>query len=501
MADKKGFNLAEALSAVSVPDLGTAPDSREQIEYIDIDLIVDDPNNFYELSAIDELAANIELLGLQQPIRVRPDPTDPAKVMIVSGHRRRAAIRKLVEEGRTDLREIPCIREKAEGSVALQELRLIYANSDTRHLSSAEISKQAERVEALLYQLKEEGYEFPGRMRDHVAEACKVSKSKLSRLKVIRDGLIPEAKKAWEAGRLNEAAAYALSQHPADIQRSVWEASAGQVISEYSVKKRCETIKKIRDRKCKKKHDHCTHQGMMEVKCVEHFGANTYADCEWYECCELCSRLTTCKDVCVECSAARAKKQAERSAAREQEKAATRSAIDQLGQLWSRFGQARAAASASVEDCEHALGRSYYKELDDGKYAKYESGQKITEKTSLPYGPYFRIDDAQRLIHIADLLDCSLDYLFCRTDEPGGPALQPEGQLTISGWFSGEMLPMEVTDAVADFDLGDPITGINRMICHFDGTQFCFKRGGVTIDMRPLRWLPIPPVPEEVQCG
>ena len=58
-----------------VPDSdtsGSLPTAREQIEYIDIDRIDDDPRNFYELSGLDELAANIELLGLQQPIRVRP---------------------------------------------------------------------------------------------------------------------------------------------------------------------------------------------------------------------------------------------------------------------------------------------------------------------------------------------------------------------------------------------------------------------------------------------
>lgn len=82
--------------------------------------------------------------------------------------------------------------ERGEGvSPAMAELRLIYANADTRQLSSADIVKQAERVETLLYQLKEEGVAFPGRMRDHVAQACKISKSKLARLKVIQENLIP----------------------------------------------------------------------------------------------------------------------------------------------------------------------------------------------------------------------------------------------------------------------------------------------------------------------
>jgi hypothetical protein len=142
-------------------------------------------------------------------------------VIIISGHRRRAAIRKLVEDGREDLRKIPCIRETGEGSAALQELRLIYANSDTRKLSDAEISKQAERVEALLYQLKEEGYEFPGRMRDHVAEACKVSASKLARLKVIRDGLIESFSARYEQSQLAEQTAYTLARLPQETQQRI----------------------------------------------------------------------------------------------------------------------------------------------------------------------------------------------------------------------------------------------------------------------------------------
>ena len=145
------FNLAEHIAKGVVPELGTAG-GREQIEYLDIDLLDDDPRKFYELSGLDELAANIELLGLQQPLRVRPSQ-EPGRYVIVSGHRRRAAVRQLVEDGRGDLRDIPCIVERGQASAALQELRLIYANSDTRKMTSADIGRQAERVEELLYQL------------------------------------------------------------------------------------------------------------------------------------------------------------------------------------------------------------------------------------------------------------------------------------------------------------------------------------------------------------
>jgi ParB-like chromosome segregation protein Spo0J len=216
------FNLGELIAQGRVSKLDTGADvsnlDTRQIELIDLDQIDDDPANFYALTDLDALAENIELLGLQQPLLVRPNPETPGRVIIISGHRRRAAIRKLVEDGREDLRKIPCIREAGAGSAALQELRLIYANSDTRKLSDAEISKQAERVEALLYQLKEEGYKFPGRMRDHVAEACKVSASKLARLKVIREGLIEAFSVRFEAGQLTEQTAYTLARLPWEVQ-------------------------------------------------------------------------------------------------------------------------------------------------------------------------------------------------------------------------------------------------------------------------------------------
>ena len=118
---------------------------------------------------------------------------------------------------------MPCIVEKPGGSPELEELRLIMANADTRRMSSADLAKQAERVEMLLYTLKEQGMEFPGRMRDHVAEACKVSATRLAQLKVIREKLIDVYRLLWDAGELNETCAYTLAKEPKDVQRRVFE--------------------------------------------------------------------------------------------------------------------------------------------------------------------------------------------------------------------------------------------------------------------------------------
>ena len=213
----KKFDLGDYLRTDEMSRINTG---TEQIVYIDLDRIDPDPSNFYSLDGIDELAGNIELIGLQQPLRVRPEGD---RFTVISGHRRRAAC-LLIRDGGSEqfANGVPCIVEYGEATPAMRELRLIYANSSTRVLSPAELSKQAERVQELLYELKKQGVEFPGRMREHVAAACRVSESKLARLSAIRKNLIHVYRLAFDAGKLNEGNAYRLSQESETTQRDVF---------------------------------------------------------------------------------------------------------------------------------------------------------------------------------------------------------------------------------------------------------------------------------------
>lgn len=209
----KSFSLKDF--AMPVPESGT--EGREQIQYIPLANLIEDEANFYSIEGVEELARNISTVGLQQPLRVRRGEGDD--YIIVSGHRRFAALSLLVEEDAERWDEVACIVEAEGESPKLTELRLIFANMDTRKMSSADVARQAERVQELLYELKEEGYEFPGRMRDWVAEAVGVSKSKLSRLDAIRKNLIVNGLcEAWKSNLLNESVAYELSQLPPTLQ-------------------------------------------------------------------------------------------------------------------------------------------------------------------------------------------------------------------------------------------------------------------------------------------
>lgn len=395
---------------------------REQIEYIRLDLLDEDPNNFYQLSDIPELAANIQLCGLQQPIRVRA--AGNGRYQIVSGHRRRAAVAMLAEEDPQKWEEVACIIEQDSASESLQQLRLIYANANTRTLTPAEISRQAAEVTKLLYRLKEEGYEFPGRMRDHVAEALKISKSKLARLKVIRENLSDFWMPFFENDSIAESTALALAQLPKEEQKFISDYCIERFESPAKVYaslaetygKRLEAMKSLI----------CPMEGIpCENVCAKknvaiRMGQYEYFLCE--RCCSKCVKLLTCKYACPKLAEDISRQKAERKAAAQQEKAeaAARHAgkVDQIRDLWIRFGTLREWANRSVQEVVEAVGGIYHAVHDNKRYLKYERGLDIELGTSLPFGTMITRSDVEHLISLADCLDCSLDVLLGRKD-PG----------------------------------------------------------------------------------
>lgn len=433
MAGKK-FDITKFAATLpeAVPESGT----REQIEYIDEAKLSGDGENFYSMDGIEALAQNIELVGLQQPLRVRPDPDDEGGYIVVSGHRRLTAIRTICKVDEPERwRTVPCIVERGELSPAMRELRLIYANSDTRRMSNADISAQAERVEKLLYQLQEEGVEFPGRMRDHVAEVCQISKSKLARLKVIRERLSKSEQiaKAWEKGELPEVTAYALSHMPTELQdeiahvythRKNYYGHGLTYLGERNVTKIAEALAALDTLPCKKCGGNCSDcaQGKREhiiSTLIE--SCYSYAPCG-VTCCEKCLELATCKQVCPHLLSTqdqlKTDKRAAQKAERERQAEADRPVIGEITELWRRFGVARAAAGKSVAECYNAAG-VVYGVPDADEVVQLENGEaKYAANTKLPYGYNCYLSDIHRFTRVADLLGVSLDYLLCRSDEP-----------------------------------------------------------------------------------
>lgn len=426
---KAKFDMGEFAKTLKtdVPELDTS--GREQIRYIDIDLIDDDPNNFYALDCLDDLAANIELCGLQQPIRVRAG--ESGRYIIVSGHRRRAALRKLVEDGQAKYREVPCIEERdGDLSPAMRELRLIYANADTRRLSSADIAKQAERVEALLYQLKEEGVEFPGRMRDHVAEACKVSKSKLARLKMIRKHLIPLWSELYAQNKIAEDTAYELAQQPEDYQCKLYDAQQSGALHLYGrdVESWGKQLAALDAISCPKKEQCCTNADNMwnrMLKKNDWSSRNCDGRYSKATCCKGCQQLYTCKFACdyfaKEIAKHKADTKEQKKNDREEQQAKEAAHIAKVVASWTRVKTARKLAKITMSDFVRAIydpnvpQSVSYSNWREKEWVNRENGEGITVSDRC-FGADILNNDG--LLRAADVLGCSLDYLLGRVDDP-----------------------------------------------------------------------------------
>lgn len=473
------FSLAELIAEGKVPELGTKP--QRQIEYIDFDLIDSDPSNFYELSDLPQLASNIELVGLQQPLLVRTNPDDPSRVIIVSGHRRRAALELLIDkEGREDLRSVPCIREVQTGSEAFNKLMLIYANSDTRKMTAAEISKQAEEVEMLLYQLKEEGIEFPGRMRDHVAEACKVSKSKLARLKVIRENLSPDFMSAFEADKLPEQTAYLLAQLPADFQQRLFRvASVKDLRGPYveAVKQLYEDGTRWECNMTCPNGKACGHGDAA----LRHDLENYWEKCKGERCCLTCNQATRDWSPCERmCSEAKAQRAAKKKAA-DEKAAATEKKNTNSYQKKTRANAQRllkAIDAAGISD-KVTLRWEYssHSVADIRKWAagEFAEGEKWYDEKLNP-------EDLKHPIEVAKKLGCSADFLLGLTDD-----LTPIGTVTADracvAWYPASVEPKSGTEVVVIDDLGCADNGK-----YFSGGSF----DGSVLWKEVVLWTPAP---------
>lgn len=407
------FDLRSVLDGVSDLDTG-----RESIEYITLDKIDPDPNNFYSLSGLDELAASIETVGLQQPLRVRDGGN--GHVVVISGHRRRAAC-MLIADGGSDMFKdgVPCIRELRSGSSSLQELRLIYANSSTRVLTSAEISRQAERVEALLYQLKEEGYEFPGRMRDHVAQACNVSKTKLARLHAIRENLCKGFLEQFDAGILSEAAAYELQKLPAEAQEAL--ANEKWLKKKRGINYSNAAVAVQQFEGYGKNKLTCPDKSPCHLDPLARLKYTAYAQYSYYfcsrGCCLNCYRRDDCKFKCdnavakdkttaAELRDAQAARKREEKRIQEKRKKDIQAECKRILPLIDK-----AELSDKVRLYRESYDFKSVKDIRRFSEGKFENATFYENSVLLPRG-------AEQLVKLCHQLNCSADFLLGLTDDP-----------------------------------------------------------------------------------
>lgn len=489
--------FAEELKKVSKSDTG------KRLTEVDIDDLVSNEANFYAVDAdkLEELKNSIALSGIMAP----PTVTEigDGKYRLISGHRRTAAVRALIAEGRADLRKVP-VFVRSPRSAAMEELELIMANSTARVLSSAEVSQAAQRVERLLYELKEQGVEFPGRMRDHVAAACNVSKTKLANLHTIESNCIADFRKMWADGKIPDATALELSRCDTAFQMRMRDAFAR--LKSFPTAASIESLRDMQKNGAKWRPSACLRcpDGRLCPSSRDDAVLRHDATCCSFEpkckgemCCMDCrygAKARGCYDVCDQmCSRAKqyrtdkkADVKAAEEAAAEKKQKRFREKIQQDAQRIVRA--ADAAGCSDSAQLDFGNGSRAAKLSLIRRYAKGDFG-----KERFWYDSLF-VPDGDKVPKLCETLHCSADYLLGMTEELTPQAVSKSD--TGFAWRTGTDYPDGMILAVFRFPGSDDI----RQIMYVQDGKLYFTRKCTTrAEEQPVLWLAIPPIPEEAE--
>lgn len=369
------FNLADFANPL------VSKSNTTEITMVPISQIRTNKFNFYKVEDVTDLAESIKLNGLLAPLDVFAQ--DDGQYRLFSGHRRFKALRELHEASNfKDWVKIPCIVYEDPKDEAKEELMLIHANSTGRVLSPYETSQQAKRIKALLVQLKQNGTDLPGRMRDIVAEELKISASKLARLEAIGKNLLfPGWAECWQKNIIGESIAYEISQLSKAEQGKLWDAMVSEnmtarMISLHYVRR----WKWAKDKVCREGGKPCATARMR----YDRFG-ESMVNCAG--CCACCLNKRTCS-IAKMCPHVKL--------------TAEQTSIDDAPQ---RSGE---IMGQRLRKLREALG------LDRKEFAaklgEYPATYSAWENGSLP--------GADRVCKLAEALNVSIDYLYGRTDEP-----------------------------------------------------------------------------------
>lgn len=205
---------------------------EKQIVYIDIEDLEASKENFYGLRDLEALKASISLHGLLQPILVIPAKIE-GKYTVLGGGRRRQAIEELVDEGKEELRRVPCIisdgkiqgedteEEPDEVQELIGKLNIISANS-FREKTDWEKMEETLQIGSIIKELKNLG-KLKGNVREMQVELSGIKGTQIARYNAIMNHLSLELMQAFKNNDFGISVAYELSRLSDDYQQQAWE--------------------------------------------------------------------------------------------------------------------------------------------------------------------------------------------------------------------------------------------------------------------------------------
>lgn len=236
-------NMFDNLSAIVSNTL------TDSIQMIDIEELHESADNFFVLENIESFAQIIlGQGGVKDNLIVRPLETGGYE--IISGHRRRAAVQWLIDNGENISHFLPCLVQNYTDEDD-KMLDLILMNVSARQLSDPELWKSYETIDKILKEKKAKG-EYFGRIRDDIAKHLGVSSAQVGKMQNIEKNAIEPVKEAIASGNLSISTANEIAKldkaeqssirdlskiQPKDIKKN---SSVDTNINDYSANSDCE---------------------------------------------------------------------------------------------------------------------------------------------------------------------------------------------------------------------------------------------------------------------
>ena len=252
---KKGFSLTDLLNSKSKAtevvnaDIAEATGTGDTFKVVWLNVCDLEPSedNFYSVEDVADLKDSIELFGVQQNLIVKPIK-DSNKYKVVAGHRRRVASIMLVEEGKKKFELVPCLVTSSNDIE--EKMLLISTNYTTRELSDWEKVEQLSRLKELFKEYKKD-HDLPGRVRELLAGALKISTTQVGRMDSINNNLAPEFKEELKKDHINISTAAELSKLPQEKQKAAYEQHKSKGVTSLKDVKEKSTKKSVSKKQAK----------------------------------------------------------------------------------------------------------------------------------------------------------------------------------------------------------------------------------------------------------
>lgn len=452
----KNFSVEKYMGTMQpVPDSDTA--------WISLGDIYLNPKNFYpkpDPKALEDLAESIDANGILEPPTV---VRDGEQFRLISGHSRIEAVHLLQIKAPEDPRWSKVLCRILPPMTEDQELAAVIEANRQRVKPTWILAEEAERLTKAYTKRKEAGEDLPGRIRDRVAEAMQVNKTKLANLSAIKNGLkVPGIIEAWKQQRIPEAAALEIARMDLNMQYRLldWIIEKGRSYTINEVRM-FRTVWSACREKCPETAGFCPNAERMYNVC--------YRGGEWNcaGCCKSCLNVDSCTAVCQYVKKAEPEPEIKKNPAAKDPRLAGDTMVSAF---CSRVKDLRVQTGLSRKEFAESIGEY------PNTYSAWENAS-MAGSCSIP--------------KLALCLGTTTDYLFGLTDDPKLPASMPEGQLAICGWMPGGTNPGPEPGWCVGIM---PLAGMEPTprSLWWSGTEWLFQPGGVDIRLQPLVWMRLP---------